>query len=220
MKTDPDFTPQSIQPTPESTGISLLNRPAILIKQIHEVGEWFGFETRNKYQILDQTGASLGFAAEQGGGFLGWVMRQFLGHWRKLEVHFYDNSRREVLIARRPFRFFFQRLEVFTPGGKYLGALQQRFGILTKRFDVEASNAQTLFEVASPFLKFWTFIFKHHEKEVAAVRKKWSGTFSEMFTDRDNFLVEFMDPKMTEAERHLLLAAAIFVDLQYFEKKA
>ena len=79
-------------------------------------------------------------------GFLGMIFRQILGHWRKFDIHFFGPDRQPYMIAHHPFRFFFQRLEVTTPDGKFLGAVQQRFAIFRKRFDIE--NATTLRPVA------------------------------------------------------------------------
>ena len=45
------------------------------------------------------------------------------------------------MTARHPFRLFFQRLEVFDEAGVFVGAIQQRFSILTKRFDVQDAAA-------------------------------------------------------------------------------
>ncbi len=56
-------------------------------------------------------------------------------------------------------------------------------------------------------------------EEVAVVQKKWSGVLSEAFTDRDNFRVGFSSGALDNDTRLLLLAAAVYVDLTYFEKK-
>ena len=55
---------------------------------------------------------------------------------------------------------------------------------------------------------------------MAFVRKRWSGLLKESFTDADHFTVAFVDPALDEDDRALLLAAGLFVDLQYFERKA
>ena len=75
-------------------------------------------------------------------------------------------------------------------------------------------------EVSSPFWRLWTFPFMARGAQVARVQKKWSGLLAEVFTDKDNFAVDFGDGALGETERRLVLAAAIFIDLQYFEKKA
>lgn len=192
----------------------------LVVQQVHEIVEFFGFETRNKYQILDENKIVVGFAAEQQKGFLGWFMRQFLGHWRSFEIHFFDSHRKHVMTAYHPFRFFFQRLEISDVNHTRIGAIQQRFSILSKRFDVQNPRGQVIMQVSSPIWRIWTFDFQRLGRTVASIKKKWSGIFSEAFTDRDNFLVEFPEPNFSNEEKQLVLSAAVFVDLKYFERKA
>jgi uncharacterized protein YxjI len=192
----------------------------LMVRQRRELAELFGFETRNRYEIVSEGGAPIAYAAEQQKGFLGFLFRQFLGHWRSFEIRFFTPERAPFMTARHPFRWFFQRLEVLDGGGAPVGAVQQRFSILHKRFDVEDANGQVVMQVSSPLWKPWTFPFVARGAEVACVRKKWSGLLAEAFTDKDNFAVEFGTGGVGENERQLVLAAALFIDLQYFEKKA
>lgn len=200
--------------------INLTPYNQILVQQVRETAELFGFETRNKYQIMDAQRQPLIFAAEQGKGILGFILRQYLGHWRKFDVHFVTPDRQVLMIAHHPFRWFFERIELRDASGKSIGAIQKRFSILTKRFDLENERGQPIMEVASPIWKIWTFTFTSRGRHVATVSKKWSGLFSEVFTDKDNFAIDFNDPTMGPAERLLVMASSIFIDLLYFEKKA
>ncbi len=199
---------------------SLCSSQQLIIRQRKELFELFGFETRNKYEICDQSGQVIGYCAEQQKGFFGFLFRQFLGHWRPFVLHFYNNHRQEVFVVKHPFRLFFQRLEVGTPQGEHLGALQQRFAIIRKKFDVQDARGNTVLKVRSGFFQFWTFPFFRKGRELAVIRKKWSGALKEIFLDADNFSIEFKSPELTPAERTLILASSIFIDLQYFEKKA
>jgi uncharacterized protein YxjI len=192
----------------------------LFVQQRFEMAEVFGFESRNKYAIAATDGTQVGFAAEQQKGFLGFFARQALGHWRTFEIHFFDMARQLVLRAVHPFRLLFQRLEVFDAGGTAVGAIQQRFAIFSKRFDVEDARGRVLLTVSSPFWRIWTFPFMRADRKVAVIEKKWSGVGIEIFTDKDNFRIGFDDPALSPAERQLILAGAIFVDLQYFEAKA
>ena len=196
-----------------------LNSPELYIRQKRELAEFFGFETRNKYAISTPDRREVFYAAEQRSGILGMLAMYFLGHWRSFDIAFFDLARQEAFRAHHPFRFFFQRLEVFT-GGRLVGAIQQRFSILTKRFDVLDANGNVMFEMKSGLFKLWTFPFFRGEQQVGVIEKKWSGVFNEMFTDKDNFRIGFADPGLTMDHRMLMLAAAVFVDLQYFERKA
>lgn len=194
--------------------------PAISIRQRRELAEFFGFESRNKYEVTLPDRTPLLFIAEQSKGFLGMIGRQMLGHWRSFELQFFTPDRQPMMKAVHPFRFFFKRLELIDGQGRLIGILQQRFAIFSKKFDILAPDGQVWFEMKSPFWKIWTFPFRRNGQEVAVLSKKFSGVFTEMMTDKDNFEVKFADPSLGNNERLMMLAAAIFVDLIYFEKKA
>ena len=147
-------------------------------------------------------------------------MRQYLGHWRTFDFHVFNFKREHALTLRHPFRWFFQRLEVYDESGKMLGALQQRFAILTKSFDVEDARGKVRYEVRSPIWRLWTFTFTKYGRNVADVQRRWSGLLSETFTDRDDFLLSMHGKNLDSEVRLLILSAALFVDLQYFERKA
>lgn len=191
----------------------------LMIVQRRELAELFGIETRNKYSI-EVNGAPFAFAAEQGKGGLALLARMFLGHWRTFEIHFFDNARQLVLRAVHPFRFFFQRLEVSAENGRALGAIQQRWAFFSKKFDVTDPTGRMLLSVSSPIWRPWTFKFERDGRELARVEKKWGGLLREAFTDADRFRVVYESQELSLDERNLILAAGLFIDLQYFEKKA
>lgn len=149
--------------------------PHLIVQQRKEMAELFGFETRNKYEILTANGEKVAFAAEQQKGPLGLILRQILGHWRAFDLHIYDLHRQEVGRAIHPFRWFFQRLEVINADGKKLGALQQRFALFHKKFDLEASDGRVKMSVCSPFWRIWTFPVMAQGREVARVEKNGQG---------------------------------------------
>lgn len=189
----------------------------LMVRQRFELAEMFSIETRNKYAIEGERGEPVAYAAEQQKSVAGFLLRQVLGHWREFEIIFFDPQRQPVLRAVHPFRIFFQRLEVKDAQGRRLGAIQQRFSLLSKRFDVENSTGRAILEVRSPLWRLWTFVFMRGGVEAARIEKKWAGLLAEGFTDKDNFRIQF--GRVSLEERQLLLAAAIFIDLQYFEDK-
>lgn len=198
----------------------LIKYPKVFVNQRHEIAEFFSLESRNKYEITTEDGSHIGFAAEQQKGFLGFLFRQFLGHWRTFDIHFFTDNRLPWMSAHHPFRWFFQCLLVHGNNKKYLGSIEKRFSILTKRFDVLDAQNKIVLQVESPFFKWWTFEFMDRNRKAATVNKKWSGFLTEVFTDKDKFLVEYNNSNLPEEQRQLVLAAALFIDLQYFERKA
>ncbi|MFZ4403665.1 MAG: phospholipid scramblase-related protein [Pseudobdellovibrionaceae bacterium] len=199
--------------------LNLQSQTHLQIRQTFEIGELLGFETRNKYQIIDENGQYIGFVAEQQKGFLGFIFRQFLGHWRTFEIHFFDQNRSPIMVGRHPFRWFFQQLDLLQTNGRYLGRIVRRFSLLSKSFEVQDSRGRILFEVSSPFWRIWTFPFMRGPSEMARVSKKWSGLGFEVITDKDNFHLEFLNPVLSVEERALILASSIYIDLLYFENK-
>jgi hypothetical protein len=207
---------------------------SVLIRQKREMAELFGFETRNKYSIELENGEVIAFAAEQQKGILGMLLRQVLGHWRRFHFTIFNRDRAAVLTARHPFRFFFQRMELesvsSTGGPMRLGAIQQRFGILYRKVDIEDSRGEVIFAIRSPLWRLWTFTVHRAEAtgltgatpsiECARIQKKWGGILKEVFLDADSFRIEFLDGSLSNEQRLLLLATGLFLDLKYFERKA
>jgi uncharacterized protein YxjI len=218
---DSPLAPRPVRFAPMSSFDRNLDTTAgLLLRQRKELAELFGFETRNKYEIQTVTGEPLGFAAEQQKGVLGFLLRQFLGHWRSFELLFFDTLRNPVLTALHPFRWFFQRLEVRDASGRLLGALQRRFAVFSKCFDMEDARGHVMLTVRSPIWRPWTFTFMRGTREVAVIRKRWTGVLAEAFTDADTFSIDFAPGPVSPEERRLLLAASVFVDLMFFERKA
>lgn len=198
---------------------SIEHASEIHVVQRKELFELFGFETRNKYSI-EADGVPVAFAAEQGKGGLALLSRMFLGHYRTFELHFFDQARNLLVRAVHPFRWFLQRLEVLDQTGWSLGVIQQRFALFYKSFDVLDPSGQVLLRVRSPLFRPWTFELVRFDQVVARIEKKWSGVLTEMFLDADRFRILFLSPSLSREERVLILVAAVFVDLMYFEKKA
>ncbi|HLU39576.1 MAG TPA: phospholipid scramblase-related protein [Planctomycetota bacterium] len=192
-------------------------RRRILIHQIKEWGEILvGFETRNRYELKDEQGRLIGYAAEEGGGFGRVIGRQLLGSGRKATIHVLNETGKEVARGEKPFTWFFHRIDVFE-GERKLGAIRRRFTMLRRRFTVETADGRELFEIDSPVLQFWTFHVLFRGREVGVIKKQWSGLLKEWFTDADVFGLEYEDLPELNAVRPLLVFATLLVDLVCFE---
>ena len=200
--------------------IPLISNQKLVIRQKKELVELLGFETRNKYSIEKEDGTILGFAAEQQKGIIGWILRQILGHWRPFTILIFDQQKKVIYRAEHPFRFFFQRLIINDADDKPIGYLQQKFAIIYKKLHFYHPNGELLLEMSAPRWKIWTFPIKKNNQQVALILKKWSGILKEVFTDTDNFLVEFQSDQLTKAEKELIFVSGIFIDMIYFEHKA
>jgi hypothetical protein len=190
----------------------------LVIKQNKELAEIiFGIETRNKYLVINESGSICGAIVERGGGFMTVLKRIFLKTHRPFQIDVFDTANRPVLFFSRKFFFFFSDIEVYTPQGGRVGSAHRRFGILHKIYDLRDQTGQTFARTKSPLWRIWTFnIYDHAQQEKARISKKWGGALKELFTEADNFLIEFGDSNMKPAPRAVIFALAISIDFDFF----
>lgn len=177
-------------------------------------------DARNTYVVYDEHGNPVLNVEEQGRGVGQLLKRIFLGALRPFTSQVEDlTGQRQVLSLRRPFRFFFHRLEVNDQDGHRLGAIQRRWTWLRRKYTVEGPDGREVATLFGPLLRPWTFEIQlpGSDREVGLVQKKWSGLAKELFTEADNFWVSFEaieDPAL----RALLFSATVLIDIVHFER--
>lgn len=192
--------------------------PYLKIQQNYEIGEiLIGLEGRNRYQISDHNGEIFAEAKEKSNGIASWVYRQFFKYWRSFEIEIIDMRGQLQLKLKCPFRFFLKSMFVTYGDGKTIGHIQQRFAILQKKFDIFDLRNRRVATIRSPFFKMWTFEIKSRGRPVGEIQKKWNGAVSELFTDKDNFMIHFSDKNLSPQDRALFLATSLLIDVVYFE---
>jgi uncharacterized protein YxjI len=188
----------------------------LMVSQRKEWGEILsGFETKNKYAILDPTGRTLYLAAEEGGSLL---LRMFLKALRPFTIAVQSEGGQPVLRAVRPFRFYFHKMDVYDARGQRLGTIQRRFSLLRRIYAVFDGSGREIFELFGPILHPWTFQIKRDGVEYGKITKRWSGLMKEAFTDADRFGVVF-PPDWDVAIKGLFLGAVFLIDFVHFENK-
>ncbi|MEZ4400681.1 MAG: phospholipid scramblase-related protein [Kofleriaceae bacterium] len=177
-------------------------------------------DAKNTYAVYDEAGNPVFNVQEEGKGFGNLMKRLFLRALRPFRSHVEDLAQaRTVLTLRRPFRFFFHRLEVSTPDGELIGSLQRRWTWFRRRYTVEDAAGTELATLFGPFFRPWTFkvMLPGQPTEVGLIQKKWSGLGKELFTQADNFWVDFgqvTDPRL----RALLFCSTVLIDVVHFEQ--
>lgn len=200
---------------------TLLASQKLHVQQVLEGFEiLLGYESRNKYRILDENMNPIAYAAEASTGLAGALMRGFFKHWRTFEIEIFDQGRQLMFRAKFPFRWFFKTLYLEDASGQLLGHLQARFAIFQKKFDVHDAHGRLIAEIASPWFKLWTFEFKRNNRKLGTIQKKWSGGLTELFTDRDNFVVSYAQPDLELETKALMMATCLMVDIIYFENNS
>jgi hypothetical protein len=197
---------------------TLLASKKLHVQQVIEGFEiLLGYETRNKYRIFDEEMNPIAFAAEASKGIGAAIMRGLFKHWRTFEIEIFDQNRQLMYRAKFPFRWFFKTLFLESNDGALMGHLEERFSLFYKKFDVFDANGRIIAQIKGPLFKMWTFEFTRNELKIGTIQKKWSGALTEIFTDKDNFIVSYAHPDLSIETKALMMATCLMVDIVYFE---
>lgn len=186
----------------------------LVIQQRKEWGEILtGWETKNKYAVLDGAGDEVYFAAEAGRSLFS---RVFLKALRPFTIHLLEAEGRPILQLDRPFRLYFHTLEVRSPDGRRLGTVERRFSFVRRVYSVYDDTGQECFQLLGPLLRPWTFLIRARGEEIGRIAKKWTGLLKESLSDTDNFAVNF-PAELQPNHKGVLLGAVFLIDFVHFE---
>jgi uncharacterized protein YxjI len=201
---------------PEGT---LLAAPQVIVRQEVERLELLtSFEGRNRYGFYASNGHKLAHAEEDTTGIMGAVSRNLFSNARAFTMGISVIGTAEVIGVKRHFELIFSRIKVSDAQGP-VGEVNQRFSLLTRKYDLVPYFGSRKLIISGPLLRPWTFNVMAGTRRVGSIKKKWSGLLKEAFTKSDNFEISIDDPGLSAAERKLVFAAAIAIDIDYFEKK-
>ncbi|MEJ7603076.1 MAG: phospholipid scramblase-related protein [Kofleriaceae bacterium] len=180
----------------------------------------FSWESNNHYQVFDQNEHPVFEVREQGKGLGNLIKRLVMGplRWFTADVESLAQQR-ALLSLRKPFRFIFHRLDVATPDGTHLGAIQKRWTWFRRKYSVEDASGQEVATLFGPVFRPWTFKIRMagSDQEVGLLQKKWSGLGKELFSDADNFWIQLENIENPQL-RALLFSATVLIDVVHFER--
>ncbi|KAM4537148.1 phospholipid scramblase 2-like [Odontesthes bonariensis] len=200
----------------------------ILIHQKVELLEAFiGFETNNQYEIKNSLGQKIYKAKEKNDC----CTRNCCGSLRSFDMKIKDTMDREVIRLIRPFRCVscccpccLQEMEVQAPPGTTIGYIQQDWHPFLPKFSILGANKETLMKLEGPCFACnccgdvnFELKGKDNDQPIGRISKQWSGLLKEVFTDTDNFGIQFpldLDVKM----KAVLMGACFLIDFMFFEK--
>lgn len=190
------------------------------ISQKKEWGEILtGFETRNRYSVMDSWSNPVFEAEEQSGSLGALASRFFLTHLRPFTITLFSENGTALFTIERSFRFYFHRVTVSKANGALLGSVTRRFALFRRIYTVVDKAGREAFDLFGPILQPWTFLIKKQDEELGKIVKKWSGLGKEAFTAADNFGIQFPQ-SLDNDEKALLLGAVFLIDFVHFEKRS
>ncbi|KAK0138362.1 Phospholipid scramblase 2 [Merluccius polli] len=220
---------QSLVPVGVPPGLEYLTQiDQILIHQKVELLEaLISFETNNQYEIKNSLGQKIYKAKEKNDC----CTRNCCGSLRSFDMKIKDNSDREVIRLIRPFRCVscwcpccLQEMEVQAPPGTTIGYVTQDWHPCLPRFSIKNANKEKVMVLQGPCFACnccgdvnFELKSKDGSSPIGRISKQWSGLLKEVFTDTDNFGIQFpldMDVKM----KAVLMGACFLIDFMFFEK--
>jgi len=184
-------------------------------QQVEELEIFTGFETRNKYRILDQTGKDLFFAYEESKFF----SRQFLKTIRPLKLIIINKNKQPELIIERGFFIIRPHYIIKLPNGQVIGHVKKKRWWSIYTLDVYDGQENLKFTCSPQLPKHpWTYDVTTNNSKVALIQKRWSGIGKEFYTDADNFSIDLGSIKDNNL-KILLISAVFAIDLTRFERK-
>lgn len=188
-------------------------------QQYHLTEALVGFERANRYALQPVPASATGGrwqAEEANRSAMSILGRNLLGSLYTFTINVLDEDRRRVLMCERKARFYFHHLDVFDETGRAIGSAQRRFSWFDRLVSVRDDRGRELLRITGPYFRPWTFLFRQSGRDAGEMKKKWSGTLKELYTDADRFTLQF-DPGLDARGRRLALGTVLLLDSLYFE---
>uniref|UniRef100_A0A8D2LEC1 Phospholipid scramblase n=1 Tax=Varanus komodoensis TaxID=61221 RepID=A0A8D2LEC1_VARKO len=189
---------------------------------------FLGFEGKNRYEVRNTLGQPVFRAEEQSDC----CTRHCCGSLRRFSLRLDDPAGREVLRMVRPlkcvscwFPCCLQELEVQCPPGTTIGFVQQTWHPFTPKFSIQNVEKETVLRVLGPCFACscggdvnFEVKTRDESRGVGRIAKQWSGLVQEVFTDTDNFGVQFPMDLDVKIKAVLLGACFLIVSLPTEER--
>eukprot|EP00793_Prasinoderma_coloniale_P004103 PRCOL_00006278-RA len=168
----------------------LLSHRALVVTREIEWGQLvLGFEQANRYTIRDETGAAVGYLAEETTA-LSMVGRQLLRQRRGFTATLLDADGELLMRVKRPPYLVSSTARIEDARGNVIGEVFGRWSPTSRNYDIFLGERQVA-RVRAGFLA-WEFVL---EDEAGAVRavidRNFQGFGKELFTDAGKYAIHF-----------------------------
>ena len=196
------------------TTVPLLDGSAIGVRQRRKF-----FELRNQYDLLDETGATVGVIEQVGQSPFTFLARLFSDLDLMLPVTLDVKDASGATILRLHKAWFRLQVDASDPRtGARIGSVRKRLRLGKASFDVTAPDGRLLGTLQAQSWRARDFaLVDAAGRELGRVTKQWRGLLTELATDADSYAVTF-PPDADAATRRLALTAALSVDLTMKQK--
>ena len=196
------------------TTVPLLDGSAIGVRQRRKF-----FEMRNQYDLLDESGATVGVIEQVGQSPFTFLARLFSDLDLMLPVTLDVKDASGTTVLRLHKAWFRLQVDASDPStGSRVGSVRKRLRLGKASFDVTAPDGRLVGRLEAQNWRARDFaLLDGQQRELARVTKQWRGLLTELATDADSYAVTF-PADADGATRRLALAAALSVDLTMKQK--
>lgn len=219
--------PQGLSNCPRGLEYLSMIDQLIMHQKVELLEAFVGFETNNKYTVMNSVGQKVYYAIEDNDC----CTRNCCGPLRPFDMKIMDNFNNEVIHLNRPLACdscccpcWLQIMEVSAPPGTLIGSVEQKWSICHPSYVIKDAIGDVVLTIKGPICTFslcgdveFHVYSKDGETKVGKITKSWSGFAREAFTDADNFGISFpmdLDVKI----KAVLLGACFLIDFMFFEK--
>lgn len=177
------------------------------------------FELRNQYDLVDETGATVGVIEQVGQSPFTFLARLFSDLDLMLPVTLDVKDASGTSILRLQKAWFRLQVDATDPTtATKVGSVRKRLRLGKATFDVTAPDGRVVGTLRARNWRARDFeLVDAGGRELGRVTKQWRGLFTELATDADSYAITF-PPEADAATRRLMLAAALSVDLTMKQK--
>ncbi|RNA37229.1 phospholipid scramblase 2-like isoform X1 [Brachionus plicatilis] len=207
----------------------------ILNQNVSLVEAFTGWEKNNKYSIKNTQGNQIYFAAEESSG----CMRGCCGSQRGFEIFIMDSSNQKVIKISRELKVCAgsswcagccdccaHEVIIEAPVGTVVGYVKQKGAFGKSPYDILDENQEPVLRIKCPRCIFNGPVFScdndfkiltmDGETQVGKLSKVYAGFAKEMFTQADNFSINF-PTDLSVKTKAALIGALFLIDFTYFE---
>uniref|UniRef100_A0A673NEH5 Phospholipid scramblase n=1 Tax=Sinocyclocheilus rhinocerous TaxID=307959 RepID=A0A673NEH5_9TELE len=180
----------------------------------------------NKYEIRNSMGQNVFYAVEENDC----LTRQCCGPLRSFTIRILDNFGQEIITVSRPLKcmscFFpccLQELEIQAPPGNTVGYVLQQWHPFLPKFTIENEHREPVLKLQGPFCGWSCLpdvdfeILTMDEVSIGKISKQWTGLLREVFTDSDNFGIQF--PMDLDVRMKAVMIGACFLIVSMSEQR-
>ncbi|MBQ4235823.1 MAG: hypothetical protein II716_03155 [Treponema sp.] len=167
----------------------------------------------NQYQVLDESGAEIGFVQENmstAKKALSFIVSKKV---MPFELNILDNEKKVLATISRGVTLLLSKTSIKNANGEEIAKINQKFTMLKPKFEIVDTQGQLIATIQGDW-KAWDFHITTPEgTEIGTVSKQWNGALKEIFTDSDKYVVNINGSLEDRNKRIAIISTAIVVDM-------